>query len=380
MSTHFDVIVIGVGGMGSATVYQLAKQGYRVLGLERFDIPHSMGSSHGVTRIIRMAYAEHPAYIPLLRRAYELWRETETAFGEQLLYVTGGLDISADEDGAHFQRAKFSCDEYDLPYEVLEANALMSRFPAVNVPAGYKAVHQPDAGFVMSERAIVAHVTLAQQHGATVQAREAVQKWWADGDGVRVETDKETYSADKLVVSAGAWASQLLAGMRIAPNLMVPERQVLAWLQPQKPELFAMGALPVWIMDVPEGVFYGFPVHGVPGFKFGRMHHREQDINPDTMNREPDAEDEALLRDFATKYFPQGSGATMALKTCIFTNTPDEHFIVDVHPQFPQVVFGAGYSGHGYKFASVMGEVLADLALTGTSKLELDWLKLSRFG
>lgn len=379
MSTHYDVIVIGVGGMGSATVYQLAKRGVKVLGLERFDIPHTMGSSHGVTRIIRMAYAEHPAYIPLLRRAYELWRETETAFGEQLLYVTGGLDISADDhEGAHFRRAKFSCDEYDLPYEVLDADALMSRFPAVSVPEGYKAVHQPDAGFVLSERAIVAHVTLAQKHGGTVQAREAVQKWWADGDGVRVQTDKATYSADKLVISAGAWANQLVMG--VDPNLLVPERQVLAWLQPQKPDLFEMGALPVWILDVPEGVFYGFPLFSVPGFKFGRMHHREEKINPDTMKREADAEDEALLRGFAEKYFPQGSGATMALKTCIFTNTPDKHFIVDVHPQYPQVVFGAGYSGHGYKFASVMGEVLADLALTGETRFEMDWLKLGRFG
>jgi sarcosine oxidase len=180
-----------------------------------------------------------------------------------------------------------------------------------------------------------------------------------------------------LVITAGAWANKLLDVLK--PGLAVPERQVLAWLQPTQPDLFALGALPVWILDAPEGVFYGFPVYGIPGFKFGRMHHREQRVDPDTIDRTPDAADEALLRGFAARYFPGGAGPTMTLKACMFTNTPDEHFILDRHPEYPQVVFGAGFSGHGYKFCPVIGEALADLAIDGRSPHPVEWLGVGRF-
>lgn len=377
MTGTFDVIVAGIGGMGSAAAFHLARRGLRVLGLEQFDIPHDLGSSHGVNRIIRMAYAEHPGYVPLLRRSYELWRELGTLAGEQILYVTGGLDISADGDGSQFQRSRYSCEVNGLDHETLDAAELMRRFPAIRVPDDYHAVYQPDGGFVLSERGIVAHVEQAHRHGAVIHAREPLVSWEADGDGVRVTTARGTYSAARLVITAGAWANKLLDVLK--PGLAVPERQVLAWLQPTQPELFALGALPVWILDAPEGVFYGFPVYGIPGFKFGRMHHREQRVDPDTIDRTPDAADEALLRGFAGRYFPGGAGPTMTLKACMFTNTPDEHFILDRHPEFPQVVFGAGFSGHGYKFCPVIGEVLADLAMDGHSPHPVDWLGVGRF-
>jgi sarcosine oxidase len=375
-ANHYAVIVIGVGGMGSATVYHLAKRGKRVLGLEQFDIPHSMGSSHGHTRIIRLAYAEEPRYVPLLRRAFTLWQETQQAFGEQLLYVTGHLDISREQDDV-FSGSVRSCVEHDLRHEVLTAPELMRRFPAYQVTGDLMANYQPDGGFVLSDRGIVAHVMLAQGLGAEVHAREIVQTWEPISDGVKVITDRATYTADKLVITAGAWASKLI--QPLAGNLAVPERQVMGWFQPHQPEHFALDKFPVWVMEVEEGVYYGFPVYETPGFKFGRMHHRYQTVDPNTVDRECYPEDEAVLRSFGEKYFPQGMGPTMALRTCMFTNTPDYHFILDVHPEYPQVVFAAGFSGHGYKFTPVIGEIMADLALKGKTSFDLDFLKLSRF-
>lgn len=376
MTNHYDAIVIGVGGMGSAAVYELAKRGQRVLGLERFDIPHAMGSSHGLTRIIRMAYMEDPAYVPLLRRAYELWHETEARAGEQLLHITGGVDASAPEDGV-FKGSLLACETHHLPHQVYTAAELARRFPAFHLPDGMMANYQPDAGFLLSERCIVAHANLAMALGAVIHGREQVLDWEPLDDGVKVTTDRGVYTADKLVITAGAWANKLLTPLR--DGLAVPERQVLAWLQPQQPDLFRTGNLPVWILEDAGGTYYGFPLWGIPGFKFGRMHHREEIVDPDTMDRECHPEDEAVLRSFAERYFPQATGPTLSLKTCLFTNTPDEHFIVDRHPDHPQVVFGAGFSGHGFKFASVMGEALAELAVDGKTRHEIGFLRLDRF-
>ena len=376
MATHYDAIVIGVGGMGSAAVYELARRGKKVLGLERFDIPHTMGSSHGLTRIIRLAYMEHLSYVPMLRRAYELWRETQLKAGEQLLYVTGGVDISH-PDADLFKGSMLACSEYNIPHEVLTPKELMKRYLAFQLPDDMMVNYQPDGGFVLSERCIVAHVNLAMSLGAEVHGREQVLDWEPVGDGVRVRTDRATYEADKLVITAGAWANKLLDLLQ--SGLAIPERQVLAWLQPQQPDWFQLGNFPVWIIDCPDGMFYGFPIYGVPGFKFGRMHHREEQVDPDTIDRECYPEDEQILRSFAESYFPQATGATMALKACMFTNTPDEHFIVDAHPDYPQVIMGAGYSGHGFKFASVMGEILAELAVDGETRHDIDFLGLRRF-
>ncbi len=376
MTNHYDAIVIGVGGMGSATVYELAKRGQRVLGLERYDIPHTMGSSHGLTRIIRLAYMEDPSYVPLLRRAYELWNETQAKAGEQLLVITGGVDASAPDDGV-FKGSLLACETFNIPHQVYTATELAKRFPAFHLPDGMMANYQPDAGFLLSERCIVAHVNLAMALGAVIHGRERVLDWEPLGDGVKVTSDRSVYTADKLVITAGAWANKLLAPL--GDGLAVPERQVLAWLQPQQPDLFRTGNLPVWIIEGQEGVYYGFPLWGIPGFKFGRMHHREEIVDPDTMDRECHPEDEAVLRTFAERYFPQATGPTLSLKACLFTNTPDEHFIVDRHPDHPQVVFGAGFSGHGFKFASVMGEVLAELAVDGKTRHEIGFLRLDRF-
>ena len=380
---HFDVIVLGVGGMGSAACYALAERGARVLGLEQFDIPHAYGSSHGETRIIRLAYAEGAFYVPLLRRAYERWQRLEHDFGEQLLHITGGLDIGA-ADSALIRGSRASCREHDLSHELLTATEAMARFPALQLPPHFVANFQAEGGFLRSERCIVAHVTRAQALGAEIRAREAVLSWEARGDSVRVQTTKGEYAADRLVVTAGGWAGQLLPELAA---LAQPERQCLGWFQPLDLPLFAKERLPVWLLwgEGDEGNWYGFPVHGIPGFKLGKFRHLGEPMDlsggrETTADREPNAADEALLRRFTERYFPRAAGPTMALKVCFFTNTPDEHFIIDAHPQQSNVIIAAGFSGHGYKFCSVVGEILAELALDGESKLGVEEFGLGRFG
>ena len=371
----YDTIVLGMGGMGSATAYHLAHRGQRVLGLDSHDIPNVMGSSHGVTRIIRLAYCEDPSYVPLLHRAFQLWHDLEDKAQEQLLVTTGSLDIGP-EGSMVFQGSLESCELHGLPYEALSGREINQRFPGYCMPEDLHAIHQPDGGFVLPERSIVAHVKGAIGAGAEIRGREQVLAWEPDGDGVRVRTDRDTYTARRLVVSAGAWASTLVPELAHAVQ---PERQVMGWFQPSSVEAFQPDRFPVFNLMAEEGRYYGLPIYGVPGLKVGRYHHLEEAIHPDTMDREPNQRDEETLRVLLRRYFPQADGPTMALKTCIFTNTTDEHFIIDLHPEAPQVVLATGFSGHGFKFCSVMGEVLADLAQNGISSHDISLFRLDRF-
>lgn len=371
----YDVIVIGIGGMGSATLYQLANRGAKVLGLEQFNIPHDLGSSHGVNRIIRLAYAEHPDYVPLLRRSYELWRKIEYLSSERLLFITGGIDAGT-EGSKTVKGSLHSCKIHNLMHELLDSATLHQRFPGYSLPRDFIAVYQPDGGFVLSERCIVAYTTAAQELGAEVHGRERVVQWKPYRNGVRVLTDRGNYQARKLVITAGPWASALIPALS---KIAVPERQVLIWTQPRRPDYFQLGAFPIFNLEASEGRFYGFPVYGIPGFKIGKYHHRREDVNPDSMDRQCYPEDEAVLREAIRTYFPEADGATMSLKTCLFTNSPDEHFILDSHPQFPQVNLAAGFSGHGFKFCSVVGEIMADLALEGGTRWDVNLFRLSRF-
>jgi sarcosine oxidase len=359
--------------MGSAACLHLARRGQRVLGLERYDIPNAMGSSHGVTRIIRVAYAEGERYVPLLLRAYELWRELEAAAGERLLWTTGYVDVGE----VLVETSLESCRVHDLEHELVDGRELGRRHPAFRVAADAPALLQPDGGFLLSERCIVAHVVQAQALGAEIHAREAVRGWDSRaGGGVRVETERGAYTADRLVVTAGAWAASV---GRFEPGLCVAERQALAWFQPLVPEHFAPDAFPTFGLAVEEGIYYGFPVFGIPGFKVGRLHHRHERVDPDRFDREPNMADEALLRGFVERYFPAGAGPTTALSTCLFEVSPDEHFLIDTHPDCEDVVVAAGFSGHGFKFAGVVGEILADLAVEGETRHGIGFLRLGRF-
>ena len=371
----YDAIVLGLGGMGSATLFHLARRGLRVLGVERFDLVHEYGSSHGLTRIIRLAYWEHPTYVALLRRAYELWRELEGLAGEQLLHITGSVDAGP-EGGAIFQGALRSSELHGLAHEVMDGEELHRRYPGYRLPKEIRCLYQPEGGFLLPERCDVAHVEQALAMGAEVRCREEVLDWEANGGRVRVRTSRGAYEAGRLVICAGPWASKLIPELA---GLAVPERQVLAWLQPTRPDRFRPAAFPVFNLEVEEGRFYGFPSFLIPGFKFGKYHHRGERVDPDTVNRNPEPEDEELLRAFARRYFPEGEGPTLMLKACMFTNTPDRHFILDRHPAHPEVSIAAACSGHGYKFCSVVGEVMADLVQEERGRHDIGFFRLGRF-
>ncbi|MBA2691814.1 MAG: N-methyl-L-tryptophan oxidase [Rubrobacter sp.] len=361
--------------MGSAAAYFLARRGKRVLCLERFGVPHNMGSSHGHTRIIRLAYYEDPSYVLLLKRAYELWREIQSEAGEKLLHITGSVDAGP-EDSWVFKGSWESAKLHDLPHEVLTGSELRRRHPGYHFPNDHLALLQPEGGFLAPERCIVSYVEAAQKHGAEIHAHEPLLEWEPTGNGVRVRTERGVYEADKLVIAAGAWNGRILD---LLEKHAVPERQVLAWLQPLMPEHFRPSNFPVFNVLVDEGRFYGFPVFGVPGFKFGKYHHLEEIVEPDEYDREVHGYDEELLRDFAEKYFPEGSGPTMDLQTCMFTNTADKHFVIDTHPEYPQISFASPCSGHGFKFASVVGEILADLAENGLTRHDIGLFRYERF-
>ncbi len=373
---RFDVIVAGVGAMGSATVAQLARRGVRVLGLERSSVPNDSGSSGGVNRIIRLAYPEDPRYVPLLRRAYAAWRELEERSGERILVITGGIDAGTPESDTVTGSLE-SCRVHDLPHEVLEASELNRRYPGFELPSGMVGVAQPDAGFVFSERAIASYAALAIDDGAEIHGYEPVSDWEPDGDGVIVRTPRAEYRANRLVISAGAWIGALLPPFA---SLFVAERQVLIWTQPRHPERFHVGAFPVFILEAPEGRFYGFPMAGIPGFKIGRYHHRGEVVDPDTYDRTAvDQADEEALRAGIRAYLPDADGPTLSYKTCMFTNTSDEHFVIDRYPGVPQVIVASPCSGHGFKFASGIGEILADLAQDREPAFDLSMFRLDRF-
>ena len=375
MSHQFDVIVSGVGGMGSAAAYHLAARGLRVLALEQHDLGHGVGSSHGLTRIIRLAYFEDPSYVPLLRRAFALWRELESGLAEPLLHITGGLDVGT-VGSVVFEGSLRSCREHDLPHEVLDATALAARFPGWRPAANAMAVYQPDAGFLTPERCIQTHADRARSLGAEIRTRETMLAYEARGGSVRVRTDRGEYEAAQLVLTAGPWMADLAPALR---PLLTPERQVLGWFEIADRARFAPSAFPVFVLEADEGTFYGFPEYGVPGFKIGRYHHLDERVHPDTMDRACHPRDEAALREAVSRYFPAANGALRSSAACLFTNTPDEHFIIDRAPGAPEVLLVSPCSGHGFKFSSVIGEICADLVVHGTTAHNIELFRLARF-
>lgn len=371
----FDVIVAGVGAMGASACWHLARRGVRVLGLERFSIPHIQGSSHGINRIIRLAYFEHPNYVPLLRRGYELWREAERAWGKQLLFITGGIDAGP-PNGMLVTGSLTSCRVHNLPHEVVDAANLHRRYPAFSLPDDFIAVIQPDGGFVACEESVLAFASMARAHGAELHEHEPILDWSANGDRITVRTATGEYEAGHLIVSTGAWIGDHIPQLK---NIAVAQRQVLGWFEPKAPQHFAFGALPISILEVEEGFPYQFPMWGAPGFKIGLYHHLHEAGDADALSREANAKDERLLRNLVERYFPLAGGPTLKLQTCLFTNAPDAHFVIDRLPNARNVVVASPCSGHGFKFASVIGEVLADLATERTPHFNLDFFSLARF-
>jgi sarcosine oxidase len=376
MDDRFDAIVVGVGGMGSAACYQLARRGVRVLGIEQFDIPHNKGSSHGYSRMIRTAYYEHPNYVPLLQRSFKLWKQLEDEALVKVLHVTGGLYLGR-EDGEIVAGSLRSCEKHDLPHDLLTRHELFYQFPQFHVPNDFVALLEHQAGFLVPELAIGAHVDLAMRHGAQIHGNEPVVSWASDARGVTVTTAKTTYHAAKIVFCGGAWSDKLVTDLGVK---LVVTRQVLGWVQPRRRDYFQLGVLPVWAIDNGDGTLhYGFPLTPEsPGLKIAH-HGPGPATDPDTIDRMPHAEDELTFRGALQRYLPDADGPLMSMRICMYTNSPDQHFIIDRHPHHPRVTLACGFSGHGFKFASVVGEALADLALHEKSELPIHFLGVDRF-
>jgi sarcosine oxidase len=380
MPETYDAIVIGLGGMGSAAAYQLAKRGRRVLGLERFGVAHANGSSHGGSRIIRQAYFEDPAYVPLLLRAYELWEEIEAESGEEILTITGGL-MMGNEDSLTVSGSIESAEEWGLDYEVLDAAGIRSRYPNFTPGDDVVALYEAKAGFVRPERSVAAHVAAARAHGADLRFEEPVLEWEAhpSGEGVRVRTSEGSYEAGRLVISAGPWSSRLLSDLDLP---LLVERLVQFWFMPLGGAAsFSVGRQPIYIWEIEGGVqFYGFPNHDRPedGAKvaFFRV---STPCTPEDIDRTVYDHEVVQMRDAIKDRIPRLNGEFLKAATCMYTTTPDSHFIVSTHPEHPQVSIAAGFSGHGFKFVSVIGEILADLATRGSTQHPIGLFDPSRF-
>ncbi len=372
--SHFDVVVCGLGAMGSAALHQLAHRGRRVLGIERFTPGHDRGSSHGATRIIRLAYFEHPSYVPLLQRAYDLWREVEVDAERKLLHVTGVAEIGP-PDGILVKGTLASAKLHALRHEVLGARDLMRRYAAFQLPPQDVAVVQPDGGFLEAEPSIHALLALAKAAGAEIRSGEAVRAIEPRAGGVRIVTERAAVEAGAAIVAAGPWTRSLL------PDLPAPlrvTRQVMAWFAPTEPALFAPGRFPVFLIESRHGIHYGFPPFGDAGIKVAKHHHRDETVDPEDYDRSVSAADEALIRAALAEFLPAANGQRLAAKTCLYTVMPDGDFLIDRLPGSPQVIVASPCSGHGFKFAPVIGEILADLAITGSTRHDIARFRLAR--
>jgi sarcosine oxidase len=367
----YDAIVAGLGGMGSATAYRLAGRGKRVLGLERFSPAHDRGSSHGRSRIIRQAYFEHPAYVPLLLRAYELWEQLERETGRELMTLTGGLMIGRRE-GELVSGSVSSAEEHGLPYELLGAGEIEDRFPPFSPDPDTVALYEEKAGFVRPEESVRAHLDRAGSLGADLRFEEPLLSWEPSGEGVRVETPEGSYEAERLVIAPGAWAPQLLADLGLPLEV---ERQVMYWFEPAGGiEPFLPDCFPIFIWEPDDGsMFYGFPAQDDDrGVKTAFFRAGGVPTTPETIDREVYEEEIDLIRTYLAEHVPDLAGRCLEAEVCMYTNTPDLHFVISLHPGHPQVVLACGFSGHGYKFCSVVGEILADLATSGSTRYPIE--------
>jgi len=371
----FDVVVCGLGATGSAALYQLGRRGVRVLGLERFAPGHERGSSHGETRIIRLGYFEHPSYVPLVQSAYAKWREIEMAAARQLLHVTGVAEIGP-PDGVLVAGTLASMQRHGLRHEILAAPELMQRFPAFRVPPDFVGAVQPDGGFLEAEPSIEAMVGLARAQGAEIRSGETIEAIAPAAGRVRIATDRGTVEAAAAIVALGPWVKALL------PDLPAPirvTRQVMAWFEPLDPAPLAGGRLPVFLIESRHGIHYGFPPARSPLIKVARHHHRDQSVDADAYDRTVSAEDEMLIRAAIAEHLPAANGRLIKAKTCLYTVTPDGDFIIDRLPDAPQIVVASPCSGHGFKFAPAIGDILADLATTGATAHDIARFALARF-
>lgn len=369
---RFDTIVAGLGAMGSAALYHLAGRGFSIAGFDRFAPPHSLGSSHGETRMIREAYYEHPGYVPLVRRAYELWHELSASEATPLIVETSGL-FAGPRDGELVPGIVRAANEHSIPLETLTHADAAARFPWLQIPAEMEIVTEPRAGFVYPERCIAAQLTSAAANGAAVFPDEPVLEWLPQGDGIVVTTARGEYATGRLILATGAWMVETLKNIGIET---VVERQPLFWFHPN-----AGHALPgtVWAMEFERGkLLYGFPANET-GVKIAIHYGGVQRTTAEEIDRKIHRADSRHLRHYADLHLPGALGKIARAEVCMYTNTPDLHFIFDTHPRDTNVLVVSACSGHGFKFSSAIGEAAAQWARDGAPMIDMSLFSLSRF-
>jgi sarcosine oxidase len=375
---HFDIIILGLGAMGSGAAHQLASRGKRVLGIEQFTSPHDKGSSHGGSRIIRQAYFESPDYIPLVLRAYELWQKLERDSGTHLLNITGGLVIGP-RQGELVPRTLVAAGAHAIPAEFLEPAELSRRFPVFSPLPDDVAAYEHHAGYLVPEECVRAQLEAASRSGAELHSEERVVSWSNERDHVQVITGTSRYSAGHLVVTAGPWANQAL---RALFPLRVT-RQVMAWIQPRTGvSSFLPQNFPVFIAEGLQGGYatYGMPaIDGPSGGIKAAVHGSDILCTPETIDRTIHDSDIAKIISSLRPRIPALDGELVRAKTCLYTMTPDEHFILGPHPRIPNCTVACGFSGHGFKFAPVVGEILADISTTGSTDHPISLFSPARF-
>lgn len=370
-----DAIVIGLGGMGSAIAYDLAMHGVKVLGLEKFSLNHTNGSSHGRTRIIRTAYFEHPNYVPLVKRAMELWFKLQNDSGMDLIRMTGGLMFGRPESEL-VVGALESAKQHNLPHETLTPEQVKSRYPVFRPSEDEVAVYEKNAGILFPEKCVEAHAKLAKERGAELHYEEPVIEWRAEQGNVVVKTDSETYRANSAIFASGGWSSEILSELSLPLRC---ERQTMFWFKPlENAGLIAPDKMPIFMWQLQDGgYFYGFPDLG-DGLKAAR-HHGGQYTTPDAVSRTVTEEDEMPVRHFLNSRIPWASGSVLSSTTCFYTNSPDEHFVIDYHPKHRNVVVVSACSGHGFKFASAIGEVVREMVIDGKTTRDISLFRMNRF-
>jgi len=368
------VAVVGLGAAGSATAAQLAERGVRVIGFDRFTPPHDQGSSHGRSRIIREAYFEHPLYVPLVQRAYALWDALEQRSRRTLFRRTGGL-MMGPADGAVVAGALASAREHRLPYELLDAAQVSRRFPAFRIPADHVAVFEPRAGILDPESAIAEQLKVARAAGAELRLGTSVLAWRARPEGgVEIDTTAGTTRADRLVLATGAWTGPMLGELALP---LVVERNVVHWFEALRPDDVTLARMPVFIHESSPGkAWYGFPDQG-EGLKLA-LHHQGRPTTADSVSRDVAPDEVNAVRSLAKRFMPGVAGTHRSASVCLYTNTPDEHFLIDHHPSSQDVVVASPCSGHGFKFAPAIGELVADLVMDRTVRFDLTPFRIDR--
>jgi monomeric sarcosine oxidase len=363
---RYSVIVVGGGTMGTAAAWELGKRGERALVFEQFRHVHAMGAHGGQTRVIRHAYAEGADYIPLVLRADALWEELEAEAGTKVLHRVGALELSTGSGSNHAQRARASAAQYGLPYEWLHAGEIRRRWPQFRAGDDWEGGFGERSGFLVVEPALRAMASLARRRGVEIREQEPVLAWGTDGSGTWVETASGRSAADRLIVTAGAWAGPILADLGLPISVL---RKTLFWLEVKDPSRFAPERFPVFIADRPGLEFYGFPIFGQPGLKCAN-HAGGEPTTAKEVDRAIHAGEERELVEAAAWLFggEHFTGRALSGVVCLYAQTPDGHFLIDRHPQFPQVVFGAGFCGHGFKFTPAIGELLVELALNDAAR------------